>query len=116
LCDHRTPVDATEERQIWSVPLPEGAEPPYQVFVNGEARTEGEDYAVEGRWLRFQTRLVPQARLGAGRRLMLLMGIGVYGDLKGDVVDLQYHAGGERRLASNLPIIAPQAPGPAGSG
>ena len=109
-------MDATEDRPIWSVPLPEGAEPPYQVFVNGEPRVEGEDYAVEGRWLRFRTRLAPRPKLGAGRRFMLLIGIGVYGDLKGDVVDLQYHAGGERRLASDLPIIARQGAGPAGTG
>jgi hypothetical protein len=108
-------VSANEQRPIWSVPLPEGAEPPYQVFVNGEPRNEGDDYTVEGRWLRFTSRLVPRPKLGAGQRLMLLIGIGVYGDLKADVVDLQYHAGGTPRLASNLPIIPPQEP-PAGSG
>jgi hypothetical protein len=108
-------VGANEQLPVWSVPLPQGAEPPYQVFVNGEPRSEGEDYTVEGRWLRFRSRLVPQPRLGAGRRLMLLIGIGVYGDLKGDVVDVGYRAGGTRHLASGLPIIPPQAPGPAGS-
>jgi hypothetical protein len=108
-------VSEVEEGPVWSVPLPEGAEPPYQVYVNGEPRTEGEDYTVEGRWLRFTSRLVPRPKLGGGRRLMLLMGIGVYGDLKGDVIDLQYHAGGARQLASGLPIIGPQETGPAGS-
>jgi hypothetical protein len=93
---------------VWSVPLPQGAEPPYQVFVNGEPRTEGEDYTVEGRWLRFSRKLVAKPPLGMGRRVMLLLGIGVYGDLKADVVDVQYHSGGRAQLASGLPIIPPQ--------
>jgi hypothetical protein len=43
-----------------------------------------------------------------GRRIMLLLGIGVYGDLKADQVDVQYHSGGRAQLASGLPIIPPQ--------
>lgn len=93
---------------VWSVPLPAGAEPPYSVFVNAQPRQEGVDYVVEGRWLRFTTPLKPQPRLGPGRRLMLALGIGVYGDLRGDVVDVSYRAGGLSALASGLPIIPPQ--------
>ncbi len=43
---------------------------------------------------------------------MLLAGIGVYGDLKADVVDLQYHSGGRPQLASGLPVIPPRDPEP----
>jgi hypothetical protein len=94
----------------WSVPLPSGAEPPFEVYVNGEPRQEGLDYTVEGRWLRFATPLTPRPSLGLGRRLLLLIGIGVYGDLKGDEVDLRYRAGGRPQVANRLPIIPPQPP------
>ena len=61
----------------WSVALPNGAEPPFQVWVNGEPREEGADYAVEGRWLRFSSPLRPKVRRkGLGGRMMLLAGIG----------------------------------------
>lgn len=92
----------------WSVALPEGAEPPFQVWVNGEPKDEGTDYRVEGRWLRFTTPLRPKPRTqGFGRRMMLLAGIGVYGDQKADVVDLRYHAGGRMQHATELPVIPP---------
>lgn len=98
---------------VWSVALPKGAEPPFQVWVNGEPREEGSDYAVEGRWLRFSTPLVPKVRTprrGLGRRMALLAGVGVYGDQKADTVDLRYHVGGQVKHATELPIIPP-APG-----
>lgn len=93
----------------WSVALPAGAEPPFDVYVNGERRTAGTDYTVEGRWVRFSSPLKAQPPLGLGRRIMLGMGIGVYGDLKGDVVDVSYRAKGVNVLASGLPIIPPSA-------
>jgi hypothetical protein len=100
----------------WSVALPEGAEPPFQVWVNGEPRDEGTHYRVEGRWLRFRTPLQPKMRAkGLGRRLMLLAGIGVYGDQKADVVDLRYHAGGRVQHATDLPILPPDAGRPPGA-
>ena len=95
---------------VWSVPLPAGAEPPYEVFVNGLAKTEGGDYTVEGRWLRFSQPLNPKVQMGLARRMSLLMGVGVYKDLKADVVDLQYRVGGQVRSQSGLPIIPPQDP------
>ncbi len=93
----------------WSVPLPPGAEPPYEVYVNAQRRAEGVDYTVEGRWLRFRAPLRPQPDLGLGRRIMLAIGIGVYGDLRGDTVDVSYRSGGTTHLASGLPIIPPAA-------
>ena len=91
----------------WSVPLPQGAEPPYDVYVNAQPKQEGSDYVVEGRWVRFTAPLRPQPELGLGRRIMLALGIGVYGDLRGDIVDIGYRAGGTKQLATGLPIIPP---------
>jgi hypothetical protein len=95
---------------IWNVALPAGAEPPFAVWVNGEPRHEGEHYTVEGRWLRFTTPLVPKIKKrGFGRNMVLLAGVGVYGDQKADVVDLQYYVGGRMQHATELAIIPPEA-------
>lgn len=101
----------------WNVALPEGAEPPFAVWVNGEPREEGADFVVEGRWLRFRAPLKPKMRRkGFGTRLVMLAGIGVYGDQKADVVDLRYHVGGRVQHATELPIIPPEAAAPSASG
>lgn len=99
---------------VWSVALPPGAEPPYEVWVNGEPRSEGEHYTVDGRWLRFTTPLKPKVRTGARRWATLLAGIGVYGDLKADSVDVQFLRAGRRELASDLPVIPPEQGAPEG--
>lgn len=78
---------------VHAVPLPAGAEPPIRVFVNGEEWTEGTDFAVEGNLVRFHRTLRAQPPLGLGRKVMLAIGIGVYGDLKGDTLDLGYRQG-----------------------
>lgn len=94
----------------WNVALPEGAEPPFMVWVNGEPREEGVHFTVEGRWLRFSTPLVPKVKKkGFGRKMALLSGVGVYGDQKADVVDLRYHVAGGMHHATELPIIPPEA-------
>ncbi len=94
----------------WTVHLPAGAEPPFSVWVNGEPREEGRDWrATEGAIVFSVPIRVRPERMGAGRRLMLLAGIGVYGDLKGDSVDVQYRAGGETRLATGLKVTPPAA-------
>ncbi len=92
---------------VWSVPLPPDADPPYEVYVNGERRTPEVEYTVDGRWVRFTTPLKPQPALGLGRRMMLAIGIGVYGDLKGDAVDVSFRRNGRSELASGLPIMPP---------
>jgi len=78
---------------VRAVPLPAGAEPPIRVFVNGEEWTEGTDFAVEEGLVRFHRTLRAQPPLGLGRKVMLAIGIGVYGDLKGDTLDLGYREG-----------------------
>lgn len=91
----------------WSVPIPEGAERPFTVYVNGAPRNEGADFTVDGRWLRFSEPLAPKPKIGRGGKLLLGIGIGVYKDMKADTVDLQYHLGGRPQLATDLPVIPP---------
>ena len=78
---------------VRAVPLPPGAEPPFRAFVNGEEWAEGTDFTVEGTVIRFHRTLRAQPPLGLGRKIMLAIGIGVYGDLKGDTLDLGYRQG-----------------------
>ncbi len=83
------------------------------MWVNGAPRVRDVDYTVDGRWLRFTTPLVPKVKnRRVGRRMMLLAGIGVYGDQKASVVDLQYHVGGHMQHATELPIIPPDMANP----
>lgn len=104
------PQPSTAGPPVWSVALPAGAEPPYTVFVNGVQQREDEDFTVDGRWLRFRSPLKVRPRLSPRQRIMLAIGIGVYGDLTADVVDIQYRARGEPRSATGLPVIPPQEP------
>jgi hypothetical protein len=92
--------------EVHEVALPAGAEPPFRVYVNGEERAEGEGFVIEGGSLRFSPPLRAQPPLGIGRKVLLGIGIGVYGDLKGDTLDLQYQHGGRARV-----VTIPLTPG-----
>jgi hypothetical protein len=94
-----------ESGRVEAVPLPAGASGPVRVYVNGEEWREGEDFTVEEGHVRFSRRLRPQPDLGLGRKMMLAIGIGVYGDLRGDTLDLQYTLDGATRMV-NVPLRA----------
>jgi hypothetical protein len=90
----------------WLVPLPRGAEPPYEVWVNGVAQREGSDYEVREGGLVFP-RPLEKERIGMGRWLAIFLGLfGSYG--KNDSVDVRYSLNGERRLAVGLDIVSPE--------
>jgi hypothetical protein len=91
---------------VWTVPLPAGVEEPFEVFVNGVRQEPGADYAHVGGELRFTKPLAREGRLGLLRWASIFFGVaGTY--RKNDSVDVVYEAGGERRVASALPIITP---------
>jgi hypothetical protein len=90
----------------WTVPLPRGAEPPYQVFVNGVPQTERVDYEVRGHSLSFDRSLAKEGRLGVVRWAGIFLGLfGTY--RKNDSVDVQYRVGGRTQLATYLDIVPP---------
>ena len=92
----------------WLVPLPRGAEPPYEVWLNGIPQTEGEDYAVTEAGLAFAKPLEKE-RIGLARWAAIFLGLfGSYG--KNDSVDVRYSFHGERRFATGLEIIPPSVP------
>jgi hypothetical protein len=83
--------------------MPRGAEPPYDVFVNGVQQTPGKDYSVEGERLVFSRTLEKEGKLGFWRWLSMALSIaGSYG--RNDSVDLHYNLGGKRQVAVGLDI------------
>ena len=92
----------------WRVPLPKGAEPPLQVFVNGVPQEQGKDYELVGRELLFD-RPLEKERLSKGKWTAIFFGLwGYYG--KNDSVDVQYRVGGQETVATGLEIIPPEGP------
>jgi hypothetical protein len=90
----------------WRVPLPDGAEPPLDVFVNGVPQQEGRDYELSGRELLFD-RPLEKERLGVGKWTAIFFGLwGYYG--KNDSVDVRYRVGGRETVATGLEILPPE--------
>jgi hypothetical protein len=86
-----------------AVKIPRGAEPPYDVFVNGVEQKPGDDYVVEGDRLVFSRELEKEGKLGFWRWLSMALSIaGSYG--RNDSVDLHYTLGGRRQVAVGLDI------------
>ena len=92
----------------WRVPLPDGAEPPIRVFVNGVLQRPGTDYQLVGNELIFD-RPLEKERLSKGRWTAIFFGLwGYYG--KNDSVDVQYRLGEREMAATGLDIISPNQP------
>jgi hypothetical protein len=86
-----------------AVKMPRGAEPPYDVFVNGVELKPGDDFVVEGDRLVFSRQLEKEGKLGFWRWLSMALSIaGSYG--RNDSVDLHYTLGGRRQVAVGLDI------------
>jgi hypothetical protein len=85
------------------VRIPRGAEPPFDVFVNGVHQTAGQDYVLEGDQLVFTKHLEKEGKLGFWRWLSMALSIaGFYG--KNDSVDVHYNLHGKRQVAVGLDI------------
>ena len=86
------------------VPLPAGAGPPFTVFVNGVAQTEGADYNVRAGEIVF-TRPIVKEQVGGMRWLAMFLGLfGTY--RKHETVDIQFKRGGKVELVSDAEIQA----------
>jgi hypothetical protein len=94
----------------WLVKLPDEAQPPYNVFVNGVPQSEGTDYTVQKGHLVFTKPLAKEGRLGFWRWLSMFLSIaGTY--RRNDSVDVQYTSQGQTRVATGLDIQGPSRPG-----
>ena len=86
------------------VRLPDGADPPVRVFVNGVHQEEGRDYRLVGRELVFENRLLKkEGRLGFWRWTSMFLGlVGTY--KQNDSVDVHWEQGGKQKIAVYLDI------------
>jgi hypothetical protein len=85
------------------VKLPEGAEPPIQVYVNGVRQAEGADFRVERGHVIFPRQIVKE-QVSGGRWLAMFLGLfGSYG--KNEIVDVEYRSGGQTKLISDAEIL-----------
>jgi hypothetical protein len=85
------------------VRLPNGAERPIQVFINGLQQTEGSDYTVHGREIVFSRPLVKE-KLSSGRWVAMTLGLfGSYG--KNESVDVHFRRGGKVQVISDAKIL-----------
>jgi hypothetical protein len=85
------------------VSLPNGAEPPIQVFVNGVQQTEGEDYYLRGNEILF-TRALMKEEVSSGRWIAMTLGLfGSYG--KNETVDVHFRRAGSMQVVSDAKIL-----------
>ncbi len=85
------------------VELPAAVERPFEVYVNGVAQREGADFSVEDGALVFSRELQQEGKLGFWRWASMTFGAaGTY--RRNDVVDVAYARGGQRAVASSLPV------------
>ena len=95
---------------VLSIPVPAGAESPIAAYVNGAERTEGNGISVRDGRIWFDAPLRVPHPTSFGGKLMLTFGIGVYGDVKGDQVDLAFRRDGQAQWMTNVPLSAGPQP------
>jgi hypothetical protein len=82
--------------------LPNSAERPIQVFINGVAQKEGADYSIHGREIVF-TRPLVKERVSRGRWLAMTLGLfGSYG--KNESVDVHFRRDGKTQVISDAKV------------
>jgi hypothetical protein len=86
------------------VRLPDDAEPPFTVYLNGVLQSEGSDFDVEGGALRFLRPLTVGKPDGLWQKLVMsTAGVGYYG--QGDSVDVDYRrADGSTAVVTGLRV------------
>jgi hypothetical protein len=85
------------------VRLPNGAEWPIQIFVNGLEQAEGSDYTIHGREIVFSRSLVKE-KVSGGRWLAMTLGLfGSYG--KNETVDVHFRRGGKMQVISDAKVV-----------
>ena len=85
------------------VRLPDGAERPIQVFINGTEQKEGRDYSIHGREIVFSRPLVKE-KVSTSRWLAMSLGLfGSYG--KNETVDVHFSTAGRTQVISDAEIL-----------
>jgi hypothetical protein len=85
------------------VRLPQGAEPPIRVYVNGVEQGEGVDYELGPREIVFARPIVKET-VSPGRWAAMYLGLfGTY--RKHETVDVEYRRDGKVELASDVAVV-----------
>ncbi len=90
----------------WSVKLPPGVRPPFEVYVNGVKQAAGDDYEIRQGALLFDRPLVKEGRVAWWRWLVGAFGVGTY--RRDDQVDVRYELDGRPLVAHALDIEPPR--------
>jgi hypothetical protein len=85
------------------VRLPNGAERPIQVFINGTQQREGNDYSIHGREIVFSRPLVKEKVSGARWAAMVLGLFGSYGE--NETVDVHFRLGGKTQVITDAEVV-----------
>jgi hypothetical protein len=97
------PREGATLKRVSRVHLPPQVLAPFEVYLNGVPQQQGRDYRIEGRTLVFERPLAREGRLGFWRWTSMFLGLaGTY--RQNDSVDVVYMSGGERTVATGLPI------------
>jgi hypothetical protein len=85
------------------VRLPQGAEPPIRVYVNGVEQQRGADYELRNGEIVFNREIIKE-RVGVGRWMAMYLGLfGTY--RKHETIDVEYRLGGKVQLASDADVL-----------
>jgi hypothetical protein len=85
------------------VRLPNGADRPIQVFINGQEQAEGTDYTIHGHEIVFSRPLVKE-KVSGGRWLAMTLGLfGSYG--RNETVDVHFRRGGRTQVISDARVV-----------
>ena len=83
--------------------LPQGAQPPIVVYVNGVQQAEGADYELRSGEVVFSRPIVKE-QVGGMRYLAMLLGLfGTY--RKHETVDVEYQLEGKPQIASDVEVL-----------
>ncbi|MEO8091601.1 MAG: hypothetical protein ABI726_02680 [bacterium] len=86
------------------VELPNGAEPPIRVYVNGVEQTPATDYDIGDGEVVFRRSIVKEGRVGAMRWAAMYMGLfGTY--RKHETIDIEYRLGGKVKLLADAKVV-----------
>jgi hypothetical protein len=83
--------------------LPNGADRPIQVFINGTEQREGTDFSIHDQLIVFSRPLVKE-KLSRSRWLAMSLGLfGSYG--KNETVDVHFRRGGKTQVISDAEVL-----------
>ena len=85
------------------VKLPNGAEPPIRVYVNGVEQTRGKDYDLRRTEIVFKRSIVKEGKVGGARWAAMYLGLfGTY--RKHETIDVEYRLSGQVKLMADAKV------------